>query len=92
MNFPSVEIFPRDVNCHKRHHNGSTLLRLRACAMGSQSLPSKPLSHFRLLGSKYEREMGLKTKTNTYKSTGFSLVLTLVYLAIKGSDTDSVTE
>jgi len=36
--------------------------------------------------------MGLKTKTNTYKSTGFSLVLTLVYLAIKGSDTDSVTE
>jgi len=25
MNFHSVEIFPLDVNCHKRHHSGSTL-------------------------------------------------------------------
>jgi len=33
-----------------------------------------------------------KAKTNTYKFTEFSVVLTLVYLAIKVSDTDSVTE
>jgi len=43
--------------------------------MGSQSPTSTTLSHFWLLGSKYEREMGLKTKTNTYEFTEFSLVL-----------------
>jgi len=36
--------------------------------------------------------MGPKTKTNTYKFTEFSLVLTIAYLAIKVSDTKSVTE
>jgi len=36
--------------------------------------------------------MGPKTKTNAYEFTEFSLVLNLVYLAIKVSDTDSVTE
>jgi len=36
--------------------------------------------------------MGPKMKTNTYEFTEFSLVLTLVYLAIKVSDTNSVTE
>jgi len=77
MNFHSVEIFPRDVNCRKRHHSGSTLLHMRACAIGSQSLTSKTLSHFWLLGSKYQSEMGPKTKTNTYEFTVFSLVLTL---------------
>ena len=34
MNFHSVEIFPRDVHCRKRHHSGSTLLHMRACAIG----------------------------------------------------------
>jgi len=33
-----------------------------------------------------------KTKTNSFQFTEFSLVLTLVYLAIKLSDTDSVTK
>jgi len=61
-------------------------------AMSSQSQFSKTLSQFRLLGSKYEREMDPKTKTNTFEFTEFSLVLTLVYLEIKVSDTDSVTE
>jgi len=28
MNFHSVESFPRDVNCRKRHHSGSTLLHV----------------------------------------------------------------
>jgi len=46
LNFHSVEILPRDVNCHKRHHSGSTLLHMRACAMGSQSPTSTTLSHF----------------------------------------------
>ena len=77
MNFHSVEIFPRDVNCRKRHHSGSTLLHMRACAIGSQSPTSTTLSHFWLLGSKYEHEMGPKTKTNIYEFTEFSLVLTL---------------
>jgi len=36
--------------------------------------------------------MGPKTKTNTYEFTEFCLVLTLVYLAIKVTDTDPVTE
>jgi len=76
MNFHSVEIFPRDVNCRKRHHSGSTLLHMRACAIGSQSPTSTALSHFWLLGSKYEHEMDPKTKTNTYEFTEFSLVLT----------------
>ena len=62
MNFHSVEILPRDVNCRKRHHSGSTLLHMRACAIGSQSPTSTTLSHFWLLGSKYEHEMGPKTK------------------------------
>jgi len=65
---------------------------MRACAMGIQSPTSTTLSHFWLLGSKNEREMGPKTKTNAYEFTEFSLVLNLVYLAIKVSDTDSVTE
>ena len=43
MNFHSVEIFLRDVNCRKRHHNGSTLLQMRACAIGSQSPTSTTL-------------------------------------------------
>jgi len=60
--------------------------------MGSQSPTIKSLSHFSLLGTKYEWEMGPKKKTNTYKFTEFSLVLTLAYLAIKVSDTNSVTE
>jgi len=77
MNFHSVEIFPRDVNCCKRHHSGSALLHMRACVIGSQSPTSTTLSHFSLLGSKYEHEMGPKTKTNTYEFTEFSLVLTL---------------
>jgi len=78
MNFHSVEIFPRDVNCRKRHYSGSTLLHMRACAIGSQSPTSTTLSHFWLLGSKYEHEMGPKTKTNsTYEFTEFSLFLTL---------------
>ena len=77
MNFHSVEIFPRDVNCRKRHHSGSTLLHMRACVMGSQSPTSTTLSHFWLLGSKYHREIDPKTKTNTYEFTAFSLVLTL---------------
>jgi len=34
MNFHSVEILPRDVNCRKRHHSGSMLLHMRACAIG----------------------------------------------------------
>ena len=92
MNFHSVEIFPRDVNCHKRHHSRSTLLHTRACVIGSQSPTSTTLSHLWLLRSKYEHEMGPKTKTNTYEFTEFSLVLTLSYLAISVSDTNSVTE
>jgi len=36
--------------------------------------------------------MGPKTKTNTYEFTEFNFVLTLVYLVIKVSDTNSVTE
>ena len=76
MNFHSMEIFPRDVNCRKRHHSGSTLLHMHASAIGSQSPTSTTLSHFRLLGSKYEHEMGPKTKTNTYEFTEFSLVPT----------------
>jgi len=47
---------------------------------------------FRLLGSKYECEMNPKREQNTYEFTEFSLVLTLAYLAIKVSDTDSVTK
>ena len=77
MNFHSVEIFPRDVNCRKRHHSGSTLLHMRACVIGSQSPTSTTLSHFWLLGSKYEHEMGPKTKTKTCDFTEFSLFLTL---------------
>jgi len=50
MNFHSVEIFPRDVNCRKRHHSGSALFYFCGC-MGSQSPTSKTLSHFWLLGS-----------------------------------------
>ena len=92
MNFHSVEIFLRDVNSRKRHHSESTLLHLRTCAMGSQSPISTPSSHFCLLGSRYELEMGPKAKTNTYGFTWFTLVLTLVYVAIKVSDADSVTE
>jgi len=92
MHFHSVEIFPWDINCRKRHHSESTLLHVCACAMCSQSPTSATLSHFWLLGSKYECEMGPKTKTNTYEFTEFSLVLTQLYLAIKMSDTNSVTE
>jgi len=92
MDFHSVEIFLRGVNCLKRHHRRSTLLHVRACAMGRQSPTSTTLSHFRLLGSKYEREMGPKTKTKTHEFTEFSLFLTLVYLAIKVSGTNSGTE
>ena len=65
---------------------------MRACSGGRQSPTSTTLSRFGLLESKYDREMGSKMKTNTYEVTEFSLVLTLVYLAIKVSDTDSVTE
>jgi len=64
---------------------------MHACAMGSQSPTSTNLSHWWLLGWKYECEMGPETKTNTYEFTEFSLVLTLVYLAIDVSETDSVT-
>jgi len=77
INLHSVENFPRDVNCRKRHHSRSTLLHMRACAMGSQSPASTALSHFWVLGSNYEHKMGPKTKTNTYEFTEFSLVLTL---------------
>jgi len=73
MNFHSVEISLHDVNCRKRHHSGSTLLHMRACAMGSQSPTSTTLTHFWLLGSKYQCEMDPKTKTNTYKFTAFTL-------------------
>jgi len=65
---------------------------MRACAIGSQSPTSTTLSRFWLLGSKYERETDPKTKTDTYEFTGFSLVLNVAYLAIKVSDTDSMTE
>jgi len=65
---------------------------MHACAMGSQSPTSTTLSHFWLPGSKYERDMGPKTKTITYEYTEFSLVLSLVYLAIKVSDTNSVAK
>ena len=34
----------REANCRKRHHSGSTLLHMRACAMGSQSPTSRTLS------------------------------------------------
>jgi len=77
MNFHSVKIFPRDVNCRKRHHSGSTLLHMRACAIDSQTPTSTTLSHFWLLGSKYEHEMSPKAKTKTYEFTAFSLFLTL---------------
>jgi len=77
MNFHSVEIFLRDVNCRKRHHSGSKLLHMRTCAMSSLSPTSTTLSHFWQLGSKYEHEMGPKTRTNTYEFSVFSLVLTL---------------
>jgi len=40
MNFHSVETFQCDINYRKRHRSGSTLLHVRACAMGSQSLTS----------------------------------------------------
>ena len=66
MNSHSFEIFPRDVNCRKRRHSGSTLLHMHACAIGSQSPTSTTLSHFWILESKYEHEMGPKTKTKTY--------------------------
>jgi len=74
MNFHSIEIFPRDIHCRKI---GSTLLHMRACAIGSQSPTSTTLSHFWLLRSKYEHEMGPKTRTKTYEFTEFSLSLTL---------------
>jgi len=77
MNVHSVEIFLCDVNCRNRHHSGSTLIHMRAWAMGSQCSTSTTLSPFSLLGSKYEHEMGPKTKTNTYEFTEFSLFLTL---------------
>jgi len=64
---------------------------MRACAMFNQSPTSTTLSHFWLLGSKNEREMGPKSKTNTYELTEFSLILTLVYLTIKVSGTNSMT-
>jgi len=89
MKFHSFEILPCDVNCSKRHHSGTTLLYMRACAMGSRS---PTLSHFWLLGSMYEREMGQKTKTNTYEFTEFSLLPTVVYLAIEVSDTNLTTK
>ena len=92
MNFHSAEISPRDVNCRTRHLSGSTLLHMRACAVGSLSPTSTTRSCFGLLGPKFERKMGTKTKTNTYEFTKFSLVLSLVHLAIIVSDTDSVTE
>ena len=60
MNFHSVKIFPRDVNCRKRDYSGSTLLHVclrTESVMGSQSPTSKTLSHFWLLGSKYEHGM-----------------------------------
>jgi len=50
---------------------------MRAYAMGSQGPTATTLSHFWLLGSKYQSEMGPKTKTNTYEFTVFSFVLTL---------------
>jgi len=93
LKFHSVEIFPRDKLSQKTsHHSGTMLLHMRACTMGSQRPTCTTLSHFWLLGSKYEREMGPKTKINTYEVTEFSLVLTLVYLVIKVSDTVSVTD
>jgi len=95
MSFHSVETFPHDVNCRNRHRSGSTLLHMRACAMGSQSRTSTTLSHFWLLGSKYQayqREMDPKTKTNTYEFTAFSLVLTLSLPRNQASDANSVTE
>ena len=87
MNFHSVEIFLCEVNCRKRHRSESALSHVCACAMGSQSLTSTTLSHFRLQGSRYQREMGPKMKKYSDEFTEFSLVLTLVYLAIKLSDT-----
>jgi len=60
--------------------------------MDSQSATSTTLPHFWLLGSEYEHEIGPKTKTNTHEYPEFSLLLTLLYLAIKVSDTNSVTE
>jgi len=62
MNFHSVEVFPCDVNCRKRHHSGSTLLHMRVCVIGSQTPTSTTFSHFWLLGSKYEHEMRPKRK------------------------------
>jgi len=58
--------------------------------MGSQSPTSKTLSHFSLLGLRYEHEVGPKTKTKTYEFTGLNLVLTLTPLEV--SKTDSLTE
>ena len=77
MHIHSVEILSRDVNCRKRHHSGSKLVHMCACAICSQSPTSTNLSGFWLLGSKYEHEMGPKTKTNTYEFIEFSFVLTL---------------
>ena len=65
---------------------------MRARAMGNQSPTSTTSSQFWQMGSHYEREMGPKTKTNTHELTEFSLVLTLVYLAIKVSDTNTGIE
>jgi len=42
--------FSRMASIVKRHRNGSTLLYLCPCAMGSQSPTSRTLSHFWLLG------------------------------------------
>jgi len=74
MNFHSVENRWRKLS--QKTSQRSTLLHMRACAMGSQS-PTTTLSHFWLLGSKYQREVGSKTKTNTYEFTVLVLTLSL---------------
>jgi len=89
MNFHSVTIFPCDVNC--RHHIGPRYY-LCAPARWVAKVQLLQLSHFWLLRSKYERKMGPKTKTNTYKFTESSLVLTLVLLTIKVNGTNSVVK
>ena len=76
MNFHSVEIFPCDVNCRKRHHSGSTLLHMRACAIGSQSnynfvtLLTTGIVVWARNGPKNENK-------NLYEFIEFSLFLTL---------------
>ena len=55
MNFQSIEISPRGVNCSKKHHSGSMLVHLRTSAMGSQSPTSKNLA-----SDYWDRSMSMK--------------------------------